>query len=103
MVYVTQEAPGRNLTPARKYGELSVLLPPGNLVLSPGPTIKRLRRGLLSYTDNDYLLLMGDPVGMSLAFAIAASRTGGIVKVLKWDRQKEDYWPITFDLEGRYE
>lgn len=33
MVYVTQEAPGRNLTAARKFGELRVLLPPGNLVL----------------------------------------------------------------------
>jgi hypothetical protein len=103
MVYVTQEAPGRNLTAARKYGELTVLLPPGNLVLSPGPTIKRLRRGLADFTKDDYLLLMGDPVGMSLAFAIASHRTSGLVNVLKWDRQQEEYWPIALDLQAKYE
>jgi hypothetical protein len=103
MVYVTQEAPGRNLTPARQYGELSVMLPPGNLVLSPAPTIKRLRKSLSTFSIQDYLLLMGDPIGMSLAFAIAAEKTNGIVKVLKWDRQHETYLPITLNLNERYE
>lgn len=103
MVYVTQEAPGRNLTAARQYGELSVMLPPGNLVLSPAPTIKRLKKSLSGFLKEDYLLLMGDPVGMSLAFAIAAEKTNGLVKVLKWDRQHETYLPIALNLNERYE
>jgi hypothetical protein len=103
MVYVTQEAPGRNLTPARQYGELNVMLPPGNLVLSPAPTIKRLRKSLNTFSKEDYLLLMGDPVGMSLAFTIASEKTNGFVKVLKWDRQHETYLPITLNLNERYE
>jgi hypothetical protein len=79
------------------------MLPPGNLVLSPAPTIKRLRKSLSTFSIEDYLLLMGDPIGMSLALAIAAEATNGIVKVLKWDRQHETYLPITLNLNERYE
>jgi hypothetical protein len=82
---------------------MSVMLPPGNLVLSPAPTIKRLKKSLSGFLKEDYLLLMGDPVGMSLAFAIAAEKTNGFVKVLKWDRQHETYLPITLNLNERHD
>ena len=61
-MFVVQEVPGRNILGARSYGDLKVLLPSNtNIVLSPGPTIRRLREGLKKFDNEDYLLLMGDP------------------------------------------
>ena len=40
-VYIVQEAPGKNLVPAQKYGELELLLPARtNLMLSTGPEVE---------------------------------------------------------------
>ena len=41
-VYVIQEVPGINILPANKFGELELLLPPGQITLSAGPTVSRL-------------------------------------------------------------
>ena len=61
-VYIVQEVPGRNLVPAAKYGELELLLPAKtNLMLSTGPEVARIKRKLLDFNDDDYLLLIGDP------------------------------------------
>ena len=55
-VFVVQEVPGRNILGARSYGDLRVLLPSNtNIVLSPGPTIRRLREGLKEFNNQDYL------------------------------------------------
>ena len=42
-VFVVQEVPGRNILSAEKFGDLELLLPEGSqLVLSTGPTVKRI-------------------------------------------------------------
>ena len=49
-VYVVQEVVGRNVLSAEKYGKLELLLPEGSqLVLSTGPTVKRLNRKLKKF------------------------------------------------------
>ena len=101
MVYVTQEVAGRNVIPARQYGELSVLLPQGDVVLSAGPTTRKLQRLLKDFGDNDYLLLMGDPVAIGLACAIACDVNRGRYKALKWDRQNHVYYPVEVELHRK--
>tara|TARA_R100000781_G_scaffold84721_1_gene52171 strand:+ start:268 stop:603 length:336 start_codon:yes stop_codon:yes gene_type:complete len=97
-VYIVQEAPGKNLVPAQKYGELELLLPARtNLMLSTGPEVQKLKRKLNSFSDEDYLLLIGDPAAIGLCCAIAASASGRF-SVLKWDRQEMTYYPVTFDI-----
>ena len=54
-VYVVQEVPKFNVLPARKYGELELMLPPGQITLSAGPTVNRLKHKLRNFTDMDYL------------------------------------------------
>ncbi len=78
-VYVVQEARGINLLPAEQYGDLRILLPPGNVAFSAGPTISRLKRGLARFSDNDY----------------------GRMKLLKWDRQEMRYYVVEYDLMRR--
>ena len=84
-VFVIQETPGRNLLPAKEFGKLKLLLPPGNIVLSAMPTVRRLRKGLKEYTSDDYLLLIGDPTAIALAASIASNENAGRVNYLKWD------------------
>jgi hypothetical protein len=100
-VYVVQEVPNRNLMPAQKFGELVLLLPPGNIVLSPAPTVRRLIKGLKDYNDSDYLLAMGDPIAIGLASAIASDFNNGKVNFLKWDRQERLYYKVKCNIFGR--
>ena len=97
-VYVVQEVPKFNVLPARKYGELELMLPPGQITLSAGPTVNRLKHKLRDFTDMDYLLLIGDPLAIGLAVAIASNANRGKARLLKWDRQEKQYYPIEINL-----
>tara|TARA_A100001388_G_scaffold153409_2_gene114055 strand:+ start:3302 stop:3622 length:321 start_codon:yes stop_codon:yes gene_type:complete len=99
-VYVVQESQGRNLLPAQEYGDINVLLPPGNVAFSSSPTVRRLRNGLKDFTDSDYLLLMGDPAAIAMAGAIATEQNRGRMQLLKWDRQEHRYFVIKVDIHG---
>ena len=101
-VFVTQDSPGRNFFPALKYGELVPLFP-GNaqVVLSATPTIRSLKTKLKNFNDEDFLLLTGDPVIMGLSITIALELNLGRAKLLKWDRQERDYFPVTINLHEK--
>lgn len=102
MVYIVQEVPGRNVMAARQYGALSLLLPDErDVVLSAGPTTRRLQRALKDFCDQDYLLLMGDPVAIGLACAVASDINQGRFKLLKWDRQQKVYYPVEVVLNRK--
>ena len=49
-------------------------------------------------TDDDYLLLSGDPAVIALAGAVAARNNSGRFKMLKWDREQGKYFPLQADL-----
>jgi len=103
-VFVVQEAKGRNVTSARRFGSLEVLLDSQtNIQITPAPTVRRIRQRLGKFDDDDYLLLMGDPAAIGLACAIAANINQGRFNLLKWDRQEQDYYPIAVDIHQRTE
>ena len=101
IVYVVQEVKNRNIMSAQKYGELELLLPGGDIVLSSAPTVSRLKKGLKDYNDNDYILTMGDPIAIAIAGAVASDFNNGRVNFLKWDRQERLYFPVKCDLFNR--
>ena len=100
-VFVVQEAIGKNLLPAAKFGDIKILLPAGQVAYSPAPTVRRLREKLSHFSDNDYLLLMGDPAAIAIAGAVACERNNGKMRLLKWDRQERQYFPIDVDIYTR--
>lgn len=105
MVYVTQEQKGKNLISATRFGETTVLLPPDIQVgLSCSAITATLSVKLSQFCDNDYLLLIGDPVLIGIASAIAASKNNGRVKFLKWDRMENRYYSVTMNIfeKGSY-
>lgn len=101
-VFVIQENSKFNIISARKFGELVPVFPEGKqIMLSPAPSIQKLNYILRDFCDDDYLLLIGDPAMIGLATSIAARINMGRYKVLKFDRQTYEYFPIEFDLNER--
>lgn len=109
-VYVTQEKarkqdgiwiPEFDITPAAEFGKIEILLPPGQSFFSTVPTIRMLKEKLKDFTEDDYLLPMGDPSIMIAAAMVAGEISGGKVKLLKWDRFQQVYVEIKIDTSGR--
>jgi hypothetical protein len=99
MVFVIQNDPAKNISCAEKYGEVVSLLPHGsNITFSAGAITQRLRSLLSNFCDADYLLLIGDPVAIGIAVAVACSWNRGRAKLLKWDRQEHIYYPVSVDI-----
>jgi len=99
-VYIIQEM-GRNVRSAEKFGDLKVMLPDNKqIVLSAGPLTFKLKQELKNFSDDDYLLLMGDPTLIGVACAVASEINRGKFKVLKWDRDEKTYYSIEIDIRG---
>ena len=96
IVYIIQEVPGTregnpriNIMGAAKYGQFKFLLPESSqIIFSPGPLVFKLRSLLKNYTENDYLLLTGDPAIIGVACSIVSDITNGKYNLLKWDKQE---------------
>ena len=97
-VYVVQEVPKFNITVAQKYGNLEIILPPGNMSFSTEATLKKAADKLSSFTKDDYLLMIGDPIAMAICFTVALSKADGNLNVLKWDRQTNSYNVVNINI-----
>ena len=98
-VYVVSETLQHNIASALDYGPIETILPPNaQITFSPVPTVNRIRRALSKFSDNDYLLFIGDPVSIAVISAMAAARNHGRFKCLKWDKFERTYIPIQIDL-----
>lgn len=101
---MVQEVSGRNIASARQYGDFEVLLPSNtNIMLSAAPSVRRMKKILQDYKEEDYLLLIGDPAAIGVACSIAALYNRGRYKILKWDRQEGLYYPVEIDLHQKGE
>lgn len=110
-VYVVQSPMRRNvnnelvhmfdLTPAREYGNIEILLPSGPTLLASDSATHALREKLGAFTRSDHLLCLGDPVAIAAASAIVASINDGVVPLLVWDRQTRKYLSIRVNTHPR--
>ena len=100
-VYVTQIT-AHDLTQAASYGEIEIMLKQArDQTFAPQPVFRQLKNCLKDFTDNDYLLLIGDPIAMALAVNAAGQANNGRVKLLKWSKKHEQYYPVEVDLHDR--
>lgn len=83
--------PTMNMQPAEKYGQLVVLLPPNANRLHTVPLLEALKTGMFDYGKDDWLVAVGDPSLIAAAACIATRKTGGLLRLLKWDRLTSDY------------
>lgn len=100
-VFIVQESPGKDFALAHTFGDVQVLLEPGDVTLSSAVTVRKLKAMLKDFSDEDYLLLMGDPVAIGIATTIASNVNNGRVKLLKWSRMHSCYAPISVDFNKK--
>jgi len=106
IVYIIQEIAGTkdgrpkiNIMGAAEYGTFKFLLPElSQIIFSPGPLIFKLRKGLKDYSQQDFLLLTGDPAIIGVGCSIVSDITNGKYQLLKWDKQERKYYSIEIDL-----
>jgi|TARA_R110002020_G_scaffold202084_5_gene405072 hypothetical protein len=95
-VYVVQKPDeSKNILSASKYGDIEFILDRHpDLIFSPGPTVAKVRRKLLEFNQEDYLLLIGDPALIGICVHFALLNNGGRVNLLKWDNREYEYYKI---------
>lgn len=86
--------PSINLDPAKHFGEVVVMLPPNANRLHINPLVVALREQMKDFSAEDYVVAVGDPSLIAAAACIAAKKTGGLLRILKWDRQSSSYIPV---------
>ena len=87
-VFVVQGRSEIDMSPAEAYGELTFLAPRNFQVYSTQMApVDEFWANLRDFNDDDFILLMGDPVLIGLATMVASEVNHGRVKLLKWDRK----------------
>ena len=98
-VYAIQEVKGKNLLSATEFGELKFLLSPReNIMFETEDVVDQIHRKLKDFSDDDYLLLIGDPVAIGIATHYAAVNNDSYVKFLKWDNREYKYYSVEVEL-----
>jgi len=95
--------PKYDLSPARDFGKLVFILGPGNIFRERlAQSVIHIQNVMGDFKPGDYLLAIGDPVAIAAASMVASFKTGGAVKLLKWDRHASRYhcFPIDLNSEG---
>ncbi len=102
-VYITNEIRRRDVSEAFEFGSLQVVIPSDMQVTANEDKKERvvmmIEDALETFSDNDYLLLSGDPVCIGICFTVAALNNKGKVKALKWDRIEEKYYPVSVKID----
>jgi hypothetical protein len=79
----------------QQYGEIRFILKPNSSPFNLLPAIRKMHSILCNFTEDDYLLLIGNPILLGLSVAIAADYNGGNVKLLQWSGAKQHYIAVT--------
>lgn len=92
-----------DLSPATKHGTIVEVLPPSSIVkVQDVVGIVASVMTNLGFTEDDYVLPLGDPVASSLVFMMAAARNHGRVKVLRWNRHTTKYLVEQVEVDTRF-
>ena len=98
-VYVTQENPRVDMVSDTKWGELIPLSSANDQVhLNPMRMITQITSKLKGFSDDDYLLAVGDPAIIGIAFTIASNQNDGHVNLLKWDKFEKMYYLVKINF-----
>ena len=89
-----------DLKPAEQFGEIKEILRPGNFTGAERKNVMlRIIENLKDFNSDDYLLALGDPVMIAAAACVAMDYAQDFIRVLKWDRQIEQYMPFVISLD----
>ncbi len=86
-----------DISSAEKYGDMDFLLGPTAAPWSSDSVLKEMRQKLRYFKEEDYLLLIGNPILIGWAMALA-SQYSHRVKALQWSGKDGSYIPVEADL-----
>jgi hypothetical protein len=86
-----------DLSPALKFGTLEVLLPHGPLMLDTAPVVGQLKGRLADYTEDDYIMCIGDPLAIAAVVLVAGSISKKVT-LLQYNRILREYNPVTYEV-----
>lgn len=89
--------PRFNLDSAEQYGDMEFLLSPTAAPFSGQPIVDEMRHKLQHFQEEDYLLLVGNPVLIGWAMTLA-SQYSDRVKALQWSGKDQSYIPVEANL-----
>lgn len=88
-------------TQAERFGEVIFLFDgQKQVVMSPQPTIRKIKSMVKGIKDTDYVLLVGDPALIGLTTSVVSYILNGRYNMLKYDRIEKDYFPIRVDINS---
>lgn len=90
--------PKWDLSQAEQFGILQSVVSPLTRPYNSFPVIAEIKAVLCNYTDQDYLIAIGNPAILSWCVALAAWYNYGRVKMLQWNGQKNDYVCVEANL-----
>lgn len=91
-----------DLTRAKRFGELIYLVEGQVRTFSQssvGDAYAQVLSGLVDFKEEDYLLLVGDPVLIGIACGVAM-RSVSKLKLLQWDKRRYDYEVVEISSES---
>lgn len=99
-VYIVQRPDDKkNILSAKEFGEFQFILPEkSNLIWNPQETVSIVKKELLHFGDEDFLLPIGDPAAIGVCTAVAAEYNQGRITFLKWDNREFTYYPVKVEL-----
>lgn len=83
-----------SISKAERWGQILYLLSPSAHPFNPDLVLGDMHEKLSSFSDDDHLLLIGNPGLIGMATAIAAHYNGGSVKLLQWSGRHNEYTEI---------
>lgn len=85
----------KTLDRAEKFGRFEYLLSPSAHPFNPDNIIGDLHEKLKDFCDEDYLLLIGNPVLIGMAAAVASHHNNGRLRFLQWSGRQNDYAEVS--------
>jgi hypothetical protein len=76
---------------AESWGKMVYLLSPSAHPFDPPLVLGDMHEKLKDFSDDDHLLLIGNPALIGMATAIAAHYNNGSVKLLQWSGRNDRY------------
>jgi hypothetical protein len=100
-VFIIEADPRKNFVSAQKYGELEVIFHQNtSMGVSDNNDILSILNNRLSLfnPNTDYIIPTGDPAIMFAAGHVLGLLDIDFIKVLKWDRQSNQYFIVTIGV-----
>ena len=99
-IYAIKDEGKFNLSGALEYGDeiISIFNREIPVWSSTGPYVSQMNNKLSGFMPEDYLLVIGDPVGIFMAGMVLAKRGFKKIKLLKWDNRQKSYFPVIIEI-----